>query len=85
VLVGEEEFTADAGWWVASRAAFPTPSGIRDPTTHARSRSITPAGFERFFRELSAIFSADGPPDVERLTTRAADYHHHFRPDLEQR
>jgi oxalate decarboxylase/phosphoglucose isomerase-like protein (cupin superfamily) len=30
---------------------------------------ITPAGFENFFREISGIFSADGPPDIERLTT----------------
>jgi hypothetical protein len=30
------------------------------------------------------IFSADGPPDVERLTT-SREIHHHFRPDLEQR
>jgi quercetin dioxygenase-like cupin family protein len=84
VLIGEEEFTADAGSWVSKPRGIPHTFWNPGPT-HARTiEIITPAGFERFFRELSAIFSADGPPDVERLTARAANYHHHFRPDLEQ-
>jgi quercetin dioxygenase-like cupin family protein len=84
VLIGEEEFTADAGSWVSKPRGIPHTFWNPGPT-HARTiEIITPAGFERFFRELSAIFSTDGPPDVERLTARAANYHHHFRPDLEQ-
>jgi len=84
VLIGEEEFTAEAGSWVIK------PRGIAHTfwnpgPNHARTiEIIAPAGFENFFREISGIFSADGPPDVERLTTTAARYHHHFRPDLEQ-
>jgi quercetin dioxygenase-like cupin family protein len=84
VLIGEEELTADAGSWVSKPRGIPHTFWNPGPH-HARTiEIITPAGFERFFRELSVIFNADGPPDVERLTTRAANYHHHFRPDLEQ-
>jgi quercetin dioxygenase-like cupin family protein len=84
VLIGDEELTADAGSWVIKPRGIPHTIWNPGPH-HARAiEVITPAGFERFFRELSAIFNADGPPDVERLTTRAANYHHHFRPDLEQ-
>jgi quercetin dioxygenase-like cupin family protein len=84
VLIGEEEFTADAGSWVSKPRGIPHTFWNPGPN-HARTiEIITPAGFENFFREISGIFSANGPPDIERLTTTAARYHHHFRPDLEQ-
>jgi quercetin dioxygenase-like cupin family protein len=72
VLIGDEELTADAGSWVIKPRGIPHTIWNPGPH-HARAiEVITPAGFERFFRELSAIFSADGPPDVERLTTWCA-------------
>jgi quercetin dioxygenase-like cupin family protein len=84
VLIGGDEFTADAGCWVSKPRGIPHTFWNPGPS-HARMiEIITPAGFENFFREISGIFSAAGPPDVERLTTTAARYHHHFRPDLEQ-
>jgi quercetin dioxygenase-like cupin family protein len=84
VLIGDQEFTADAGSWVSKPRGIPHTFWNPGPD-HARTvEIITPAGFEDCFREFSAIFSADGPPDIERLTTTAANYHHHFRPDLEQ-
>ncbi|HEX8860264.1 MAG TPA: cupin domain-containing protein [Actinomycetes bacterium] len=84
VLIGDQELTADAGSWVSKPRGIPHTFWNPGPD-HARTiEIITPAGFENFFRELSGIFSADGPPDVKRLTATAANYHHHFRSDLEQ-
>jgi quercetin dioxygenase-like cupin family protein len=84
VLIGNQELTADAGSWISKPRGIPHTFWNPGPH-HARTiEIITPAGFENFFRELSGIFSAGGPPDVERLTATAANYHHHFRPDLEQ-
>jgi quercetin dioxygenase-like cupin family protein len=84
VLVGEEEFTADAGSWVRKPRGIAHTFWNPGPNYARTIEIISPAGFENFFREISGIFSADGPPDIERLTTTAARYHHHFRPDLEQ-
>jgi quercetin dioxygenase-like cupin family protein len=84
VLVGEEEFTADVGSWVVKPRGIAHTLWNPGPDQARTIELITPAGFENFFREISEIFSADGPPDIERLTTTAARYHHHFRPDLEQ-
>jgi quercetin dioxygenase-like cupin family protein len=84
VLIGEEEFTADAGSWVIKPRGMAHTFWNPGPNYARTIEIITPAGFEHFFREITAIFSADGPPDVERLTAMAANYHHHFRPDLEQ-
>jgi quercetin dioxygenase-like cupin family protein len=84
VLIGVQEFTADAGSWVIKPRGIPHTFWNPGPHNARTIEIITPAGFENFFREISGIFSADGPPDVERLTTTASRYHHHFRPDLEQ-
>jgi quercetin dioxygenase-like cupin family protein len=84
VLIGEEELTADAGSWISKPRGIPH-TFWNPGSNHARTiEIITPAGFENFFREISAIFNADRSPDVERFTTTAANYHHHFRPDLDQ-
>ncbi len=84
VLIGEEEFTAEAGSWVRKPRGIVHTFWNPGPKRARTIEIITPAGFENFFREINAIFSADAPPDIERLTTTAAKYHHHFRPDLNQ-
>ena len=84
VLIGEEELTADAGTWVLKPRGIPHTFWNPGPNQARTIEIITPAGFENFFREISGIFNADGPPDLERLTSTAARYRHHFRPDLDQ-
>lgn len=84
VLIGEEELTADAGTWVLKPRGIPHTFWNPGPNQARTIEIITPAGFENFFREISPIFNADGPPDLERLTSTAARYQHHFRPDLDQ-
>ena len=35
---------------------------------------ISPAGFERYFEELAGVLSADGPPDLDRISEIAGRY-----------
>ena len=84
VLIGEEEFVAEAGPWVCKPRGIAHTFWNPGPNRARTIEIITPAGFENFFREISGIFSADGPPDIERLMGTAARYHHHFRPALDQ-
>jgi quercetin dioxygenase-like cupin family protein len=84
VLIGDQELTAGPGSWVSKPRGIPHTFWNPGPDLARTIEIITPAGFENFFRDFSAIVKGDGPPDTERLTTTAANYHHHFRPDLEQ-
>ena len=84
VLIGDQEHIAEAGSWVIKPRGIPHTYWNPGPEPARLIEIITPAGFEGFFRDLSRILGADGPPDVAEITSTAARYHHHFHPELER-
>jgi quercetin dioxygenase-like cupin family protein len=84
VLIGDEEYTAEAGSWVFKPRGIPHTYWNPGPEPARLIEIITPPGFEGFFRDLSRILAAEGPPDISAITATAARYHHHFHPELEQ-
>ena len=84
VLIGEDEHFAEAGSWVVKPRGIPHTYWNPGPDRARLIEIIAPAGFEGFFRDLSSLLAADGPPDIAAITETADRYHHHFRPELEQ-
>lgn len=74
VMIGEDVYTATPGSYVLK------PRGVPHTFWNAGSEPariveiISPAGFERYFEELSGILSAGGPPDVARIGALADRY-----------
>lgn len=84
VLIGDQEHIAETGSWVIKPRGIPHTYWNPGPDPARLIEIIAPAGFEGFFRELSQLLNAAGPPDIEAITDTAARYHHHFHPELEQ-
>jgi quercetin dioxygenase-like cupin family protein len=65
--LGDQIVTAPVGTYVHKpRAQFHT-FWNAGATTLRMIEIISPAGFENYFAELGRIFSADGPPDMDKL------------------
>jgi quercetin dioxygenase-like cupin family protein len=84
VLIGEDEHIAEAGSWVVKPRGIPHTYWNPGPEPARLIEIIAPSGFEGFFRELSDLLAATGPPDIAAITETADRYHHHFLPELEQ-
>jgi len=84
VLIGDQEYLAEAGSWVIKPRGIPHTYWNPGPKPTRLIEIISPPGFEGFFRDLSRILTSEGPPDIAEITATAARYHHHFHPELEQ-
>jgi len=84
ILIGDEEHIAEAGSWVVKPRGIAHTYWNPGPGSARLIEIIAPSGFEGFFRDLSRILAANGPPDVAAITETAARYHHQFHPELEQ-
>ena len=84
VLIGDEEYVAEAGSWVIKPRGIAHTYWNPGPEPARLIEIISPPGFEGFFRDLSRLLDANGPPDFTEITATAARYHHHFQPELEQ-
>jgi quercetin dioxygenase-like cupin family protein len=84
VLIGDDEYLAEAGSWVIKPRGVVHTYWNPGPEPARLVELIAPSGFEGFFRDLSKLLAADGPPDVAAITETAARYHHEFHPELER-
>jgi len=82
VLIGDQEHIVEAGSWIFKPRGIPHAYWNPGPEPTHVIEIIAPSGFEGFFRELSRIVGADGPPDMEAIAGTAERYHHHFHPEL---
>ena len=74
VLLGEEVHEVEAGGYVLKPRGIPHAFWNPGPEPARIVEIFSPAGFEHYFEELSAILSAGGPPDVEAIGELAARY-----------
>lgn len=85
---GPDEVVLEAGGYISKPRGELHTMWNAGPTEARMIEIITPAGFERFFRELAEMFEA-GPPDPATLEPLAASYGLFFDPtsvpDLMQR
>ena len=85
---GADEVTLEAGGYISKPRGELHTMWNAGQTEARMIEVITPAGFERFFRELAEMFEA-GPPDPSTLEPLAASYGLFFDPtwvpDLIQR
>ena len=74
--VGEGVRVATPATWSSSPGVSPTPSGTRETARRGRLRSFPPAGFEKYFAEISPLLPPNhqGPPDEQALGTVMARY-----------
>jgi mannose-6-phosphate isomerase-like protein (cupin superfamily) len=74
VMIGEEELRAGAGSYVFKPRGVVHAFWNPGPESARILEIISPAGFERYFEELAGVLSADGPPDLERISEVAGRY-----------
>jgi mannose-6-phosphate isomerase-like protein (cupin superfamily) len=73
-LLGDEVVTAGPGTWVFKpRDQWHTFWNAGD-TPCEIIEIISPAGFENFFRELAAVYAAEGGPDLARFADLCRSY-----------
>lgn len=86
--IGEEELTAGPGSYVLKPRGIPHTFWNAGPEPARFIEIITPAGFERFFQDLGALFRS-GEMTQERMAEIAAEhgttYFDDWVPDLEER
>ncbi len=74
VQIGDEVFQATPGTYVMKPRGVPHNFWNAGPAPARIQEIITPAGFERYFREVAEVLAPDGPPDIGRLMEIAARY-----------
>lgn len=84
VLLGDDEYLAEAGSWVVKPRGIAHTYWNPGPEPARLIEIVSPPGFEGFFRDLGRLLAVDGPPDIGEITATAARYHHRFLPHLEQ-
>ncbi len=73
-MIGEEVYTATAGSYLLKPRGISHAFWNPGPEPARIIEIFSPAGFERYFEELAQVFSADGPPDTDRLEGLAGRY-----------
>ena len=74
VQIGDEVFRAGPGAYVVKPRGVPHAFWNAGPTPARILEIISPAGFERYFREVAEVLAPSGPPDLTRLGEIAARY-----------
>ncbi len=74
VQIGDEVFQATPGTYVMKPRGIPHTFWNAGPAPARVQEIITPAGFERYFREVAEVLASGGPPDMGRLMEIAARY-----------
>ncbi len=77
VRLGDQEFTAGPGTYVFKPRGIPHTFWNAGKTPARIIEIIAPAGFEKYFEELPALFAEGGPPDHKRHTELRARYGEH--------
>ena len=74
VQIGDHAFRAGPGAYVVKPRGVPHTFWNAGPAPARIQEIITPAGFERYFRDVADVLAPGGPPDIPRLMEVAARY-----------
>ena len=74
VHIGDKVFRAEPGAYVVKPRGVPHAFWNAGRAPARILEIISPAGFERYFREVAEVLAAGGPPDLARLGEIAARY-----------
>ncbi|WP_448590979.1 cupin domain-containing protein [Thermoflexus hugenholtzii] len=73
-LVGEELIRASVGSYVFKPRGIPHAFWNASDQPARILEVIVPAGFEKYFEEVTPAFRSDGPPDINHILQTAARY-----------
>jgi quercetin dioxygenase-like cupin family protein len=79
--IGDEVIQATAGCYVVKPRGIPHAFWNAGPRQARILEIISPAGFERYFVEMSRLLAHGGPPDLEAMGRLSNDYGLEYHPE----